>query len=432
MNKLINPKSIAIIGASKNPSKIGHSILKNLINYGYKGKIYPINPKYEEIKGLKCYKSVLDVPEDIDCAVIVVPNEVAIKVLEECGQKKIKFVVMITSGFKEIGRCDLEEKLISICKKYNIKLLGPNCFGFVNTKNNINCTFGQTYIKKGSISIITQSGGIGISMIGWANRENIGLEYVISLGNKSILNETDFLDLDSKCLVFYLEDFKDGEKFLKKKPNKPIIVLKGGKSERGKQAALSHTGAMSGDYKVEKNILEQYGIYVADTLLECLDVSRACAELPMPKIPKLLIITNGGGLGVNFTDLCQEFPFLDDKEILSEFKDAIPEFGSIKNPIDVTGNAYLENYKKALDIAEKYKPIVALLYCETSVLDPCELAKLISNYKNLPLVVGMVGGEKVKDAVEWLKREGIHANDNLLRAYYGIKGLFYKSKFMSK
>ena len=261
--------------------------------------------------------------------------------------------------------------------------------------------------------------------MGWSYVEKIGLKYVVSLGNKSILNENDFLDLDSKCLIFYLEDFKKGEEFLKKKPNKPIIIIKGGKSKRGKLAALSHTGAMIGDFKVEKDILEEHKIYVAENILEAFDVAKATL-LPKPKINKLLIITNGGGLGVLFTDLCENIEFLDKTE---KFKEVVPEFGSYKNPIDLTGSATIENYKKALEIAKEIKPITVLLFCETQIIDPMELAKLIVNYNDIPLIVSMLGGDKVYKALDYLKENRIFVTDNLLRAYYGVKGILYHSLF---
>ncbi|MCS7374359.1 MAG: CoA-binding protein, partial [archaeon GB-1845-036] len=252
---MFNPRGVAIIGASRKPGKIGHEILKNIIEYGYKGEIYPINPKADEILGKKVYKSILEVPGTVDLAIIVIPAKFVAEVLEECGKKGVKAVAVISSGFGEVGKHDMEEEIVEISKKYGMRLLGPNIFGLFYAPTQLNATFGPKDILQGNIAFITQSGALGIALMGWTILENIGLSAIVSVGNKADIDDDDLLeyfskDEKTKIILIYMEGVKNGPKFIKiakeVTKNKPIIVLKAGRSKRGAMAAASHTGSLAG------------------------------------------------------------------------------------------------------------------------------------------------------------------------------------------
>ncbi|RLG75483.1 MAG: CoA-binding protein, partial [Thermoprotei archaeon] len=239
---LFSPRSVAIIGASRNPAKVGHTILRNTVKSGYKGKIYPINPKAKEILGIRCYKSILDVPDEVDLAVIAVPAPAVLNVAKECGEKNVKHLVIISAGFKEIGGegVDRERKLISIGKKYGMRILGPNCLGFIDTYTPLNVTFAAAMPRKGKIAFISQSGALITAILDWSIRRGIGFSKIISLGNKADLDETDFIralgrDKNTNVILLYIESIENGLKFIevarKVSAEKPIIVVKGGITE---------------------------------------------------------------------------------------------------------------------------------------------------------------------------------------------------------
>jgi acetyl-CoA synthetase (ADP-forming) len=438
------PRSVAVVGASSNPKKIGYQILHNLVSYGFEGKIYPVNIHEDEILGLKVYRRVSDIPDDVDLVVVAVPAKVVPSVLEDAGKKGVKAVAVISSGFKEVGNEELEEQLVAIAKKYGFRLLGPNIFGVAYTPSKLNATFGPKDVRPGKIALISQSGALGIALMGWTQTEKIGLSAIVSVGNKADVSDEDLLDFfstdpNTKVIVSYMEGVKDGRAFMDaaRRNSKPIVVIKAGRSERGAKAASSHTGSLAGSDLVYSGAFSQVGIIRADSVRDAFVVARALSELPEPAGDNIVIITNGGGIGVLATDAF-ELHGLDlySGPDLVAFKKAMPDFGSFKNPVDITGMADPVMYMDALRIAQENPNIhsIVLLYCETAVCDPEELAEgIIKTYDGRkPLTVAMVGGEKTKRALERLNDAGIPAYSAPEDAVRAMQAVYLWKKYKRK
>ncbi|HDM22285.1 MAG TPA: acetyl CoA synthetase, partial [Methanomicrobia archaeon] len=419
---LFSPESIAVIGASPKKGKIGYAIMRNIIDYGYKGKLYPVNIKEKEIMGFKAYKSVLDIEDKVDLAVIVVPAKSVPSVLLECGKKGVKAAAVISSGFSEVGNKKEEDLLTEIAEKYGISLLGPNIFGVIYTPSRLNATFGPKDIMPGHIACITQSGALGGALIGWTVLENIGLSAVVSVGNKADIDDSDLLeyfsrDDNTKGIVVYMEGVKEGRRFLqtaeKVSKKKIIIIIKSGRSERGAKAAASHTGSLAGSDRIFSAAFKQSGVLRADTMEKAFDWARI-SSVPVPKGENVVILTNGGGVGVLATDACEKegIKLLDDYRYLEEtFRPYMPSFGSAKNPIDMTGQVTVEEYFNAFKKAMESDKISALiiLNCETAAFDTVEFSKKVIEYfdslpesKKKPVVFNFVGGVKSKNAIDIL------------------------------
>ncbi len=441
---LFTPKSIAVIGASATKGKIGYEIMENILEYGYEGKIYPINIKRDEIMGKKAYNSVLDVKEDIDLAVIVVPAKFVAKVLKECGKKGVKAAAVITSGFSEVGNEKEEEMLTTLAERYNIALLGPNIFGVIYTPSKLNATFGPREVMPGDVACITQSGALGGALIGWTVLEHIGLSAVVSVGNKADIDDDDLLkyfseDKNTRGVVVYMEGVKEGRKFLetaeKVSKKKPIVIIKSGRSERGAKAAASHTGSLAGSDQVYSAAFKQSGILRADTMEKAFDWARMFS-LPKPDGEEVVILTNGGGVGVLATDSCEKegIPLLDDQEFLEEtFRPYMPTFGSTKNPIDLTGQVTVEEYFNAFKTALESGKISSLivLNCETAAFDTVEFSKRVVEYvetlsddEKKPIVFNFIGGEESKNALDILNKHQIPAYPQPERAVNSLGALY--------
>ena len=450
LDSMFKPKSIAIVGASRDPHSIGFSVVKNLIDSKYGGKIFPVNPKADEILDLKCYHSVLEIPEEIDLAVITVPAAITPNVVEECGKKGVKGLAIIASGFSEVGRTDLEDKVVEIAKKYNMRILGPNIVGIMSNPMKMNASFGPYLPYPGKITMISQSGALLIALDSRTWVDRVGMSYLISIGNMSDLDFADLIDYfkndeDTKCISLYVEGIKNGRKFIdvcKKILEKPIVALKSGVSARGSIAAASHTGSLAGSGKVYSAAFKQATVVQAYTLDDLFDRSLALSLQPPMKGENLLIITNGGGVGVLATDAAEKYgiPLKDPPEDLKEkLKQIMPEFGSAKNPVDITGMASAEWYGKALKIALQHPWVngVTVLYCETSVSDPRELSMEIFEATNCnrvdkPITVSYIGGEVTERAIEWLQKKGIPVFRSPDRAISAMAALREYGRFIEK
>ena len=294
LEKLFCPDSIAVIGAAREKGKVGRTILDNIIDFGYKGKIFPINPKADEINGIKCYKSILDVPQDVDLAVIVIPSKYVAPVIEECGKKNVKSAIIISAGFKEIGPegAKLEDELLKIAKKYGIRILGPNCVGIANYACKLNATFALGKPSDGEIAFMSQSGALITAIMDWATTQEIPMSKYVSLGNKSDIAEKDLFEFwadDPSCKVIsaYIEGITDGRQFIdmasKVTRKKPIVVIKSGNTDAGAKAVSSHTGTLAGSVKAYDCALKQSGIVRARTIRNLFDYATAFAYLPLPK-----------------------------------------------------------------------------------------------------------------------------------------------------
>jgi acetyltransferase len=439
---LFRPQGLAVIGASSNPDKIGFQIMQNLVAGGFEGDLFPINPKADEILGKKAYPSVTDVPKKIDLAVVAVPAPLVKPALQECAQKGVKNVAIITSGFGEVGKRAEEQELKDIADANGISLVGPNTLGVVYTPGKMNASFGPKEVLPGNIAFISQSGALAISLMGWTMMERIGLASLVSLGNKADVGEKELIeyfnhDDQVKVIVIYMEGIKDGRRFLTTEIKKPVVCLKVGRSQRGAKAAASHTGSLSGSDKIYDAAFKQLGILRADSFTEAFAWSRSLS-LNLPGDGDTVIITNGGGIGVSATDECERFgiSLLEDPEWLeARFRKTMPDFGSTKNPIDITGQAHGNKYREAAEVAFAEDRIGAavILYCETAVTDPMEIAQSIeAEYakfgRKKPLVVSMVGGERSRAALHFLDEKGIPAFSSVNEAISALDALYQWKK----
>jgi len=426
LEKLFCPRSVAVIGASKNPKKIGYELVSNILSGGYEGRLYPVNPEGADVVGLKSFTSVKLVPGDVDLAVIAVPAVYVADVIEECGQKGIKALIVISSGFKEVGNIEQEQRILSIARKYGMRMLGPNVFGLYYAPSRLNATFGLSRVFPGNIAFVTQSGALGIAMMGWTNLYRIGVSAVVSMGNKADIEESDMLDYlakddKTKAVLIYIEGAKDGRRLLeslkKTTIRKPVVVLKSGRTEKGASAAASHTGSLAGSDSIYDAAFRQSGALRASDFAEAFDWAKLITLQPPPPSENCLIITNGGGVGVMTTDACEEsgisiWPLPDDLQ--SEFKKLMPVFGNFKNPVDLTGQAYEESYYKAVDLAMRDPRIgsAIILYCQTAITDPVSIAKAIidaceSQRCDKTLVTSFLGGQQCEEANRKLDERSI-------------------------
>ncbi|HOW35031.1 MAG TPA: acetate--CoA ligase family protein [Candidatus Omnitrophota bacterium] len=437
LGAIFKPKSVAIIGASTNPEKIGHQILKNIIGGGFEGNVFPINRHENQVLGLKTYPTIGEVPDSVDLAIIAIPTAHVLSAMEECAAKNVKSVAVITSGFAEVGKKDEELKLKNVADKANMALIGPNIFGIIYTPSKLNASFGPRDILPGKIAFVSQSGALGIALMGWTTMEKIGLASLVSVGNKADIEEKELIeyfnqDGNVEVILIYMEGIKQGRKFMQTQVKKPVVVLKVGCSQRGAKAAVSHTGSLAGADKIYDAAFKQLGILRAKTFTEAFGWSRSLS-LPAPKGEETVIITNGGGIGVRTTDECEtaDIKILDDPKWLEEkFRVTMPDFGSTKNPVDITGQAKAANYKQAVNIVLREDKINAgiILYCETVITNALDIAKAIQEEyeavgRNKPIVVAMVGGEKTRDAIYYLNEHHIPAFTSVTQAVSALKVL---------
>ena len=427
INKLMRPKSVAVVGASSQPGKIGYTVLENLLKGGYKGKIYPINPAATEILSLPVIASVTALPEAVDLAIITVPVKYANQVAEECGQKGIKALSVITSGYSEVGRHDLEDELINIAHKYGMCVLGPNIVGSLSNSDNLNASFGPFLPFKGSATLITQSGALLIAMDAITYTRKVGFDKMISIGNMADVDFADLIewledDPNTSCTCLYIEGIKDGRKFIEtcRKATKPIIALKAGTSVHGAAAAASHTGSLAGSSKIYTAAFQQAGVVQASDLNNLFDRTLALSLMPPLKGTNLLLVTNGGGVGVLATDAAEKFGIplkFAPLDVQEELKKHMPAFGSAKNPVDMTGMAGNEWYYETVKFAyaHPWTDGLVVLYCETAMTSPVEIAQAVkkamddSGMKGKPIAVSMVGGTRCDKAMQWLVENGIPA-----------------------
>ncbi len=443
LDLFFKPNSIAVIGASRSPDKIGYAIVRNIIDSGYKGEIYPINPKEEKILDLPVYSQVSDIKNIPDLVVISVPAALTEKVVEDCGKAGVKNLVVITAGFKEIGSEGLgkEKILISLCKKYSMRMMGPNCVGVMDTHTPINASFANGFPNKGNIAFISQSGAMLIAILDWSMTTGLGFSRFISLGNKAVLNEVDFIedagkDENTKVILCYIEDVVEGSRFMKVakevSKQKPIIILKSGASQAGAQAATSHTGALAGSDIAFESAFKQSGVLRARTMEELFDLAASFATQPIPKGSRVAIVTNSGGPGIITTDSI-EANGLDmarfTKETISALREKLPEESSLYNPVDVLGDANDERYRFTLEkvLADENTDTVIVLLSPTAVIDPETTAKTIVEMRNYfpdkAIFAVYMGGDSLAKGIKVLSKGGVPAFTFPESAVRSIKGM---------
>src|SRR6266446_523228 len=432
MNRIMKPDAVAVIGASAEDGKIGNSVMKNLIKGGYQGEIYPINPSAAEIMGRKAYKSVKDVPGKIDVAVFAIPAKFVPQALVEVGEKQIANAVLIPSGFAETGNVEGQSEIVEIGHKYNVRLIKPNIYGFYYTPQNLCATFCTAYDVKGKAALSSQSGGIGMAIIGFSRSAKMGVSAIVGLGNKSDIDEDDLLtffeqDDNTQIVAQHCEDLKDGRAFAevakRVSKKKPIVVLKAGRTSAGAKAASSHTGALAGNDKIYEDVFNQSGVIRARSLRDMLEFARGVPVLPTPKGENVVIITGAGGSGVLLSDAC-----IDNKlslmtippDLDAAFKKFIPPFGASGNPVDITGGEPPTTYRNTIKLALDDERIHALIlgYWHTIITPPMVFATLLSEVVeearhrgiDKPVVASLVGDVEVEDACRYL-------NDHQILAY---------------
>ncbi|MBP8986160.1 MAG: acetate--CoA ligase family protein [Syntrophobacterales bacterium] len=447
---LFEPRSIAVIGASQDKSKVGYSIVRNILSGGYRGKIFPVNPRGGSIQGIPVYRTLEDIPDEVDVACISIPAKLVLDAVKSCTRKGVKFGVIITSGFSEVGNTQEEQAIVLHAREHGMGILGPNIFGLYSAASSLNCTFGPEHITPGSVGIITQSGAIGLAMIGKTAAENIGLSAMVSVGNKSDIDEADLLEYlvpqdRTKIILMYIEGVKDGEKLAGQlrtaTAKKPVIVIKSGRSAKGAMAAASHTGSLAGSDEVFDHVMRQCGVLRAESLREAFDWCNFFSNNPLPKGENTLIITNGGGIGVMAADACEKYGvqlYDDTRRLKDVFASVVPAYGSSKNPIDLTAEASSDDYDAAFEMALNIDSVHAVLglYCETAVFDKENLAEMVSrNDARLkaggkPASFSLLGGESTVRDIETLEKQGVTVVDDVYQSVSPLGAMFFYHRYL--
>ncbi len=415
VKEILEAKSFAVIGASEKENSVGHIVFKNLLNSNV--KVFPVNPNVSEILGEKCYKSVLDLPGKIDCAIIVVNVKIIAIILKEICKKGIKGVVVISSGFSEIGNDNIEEKIKCFSNEKKIKLLGPNVLGFVNPLNKVNASFFEGDLKKGKITFLSQSGAIGVAVLDM----NLGLSGFVSLGNMACLDFSDFIEYysknkDTEKIVIYMESLKPGKgkRFIEvcKKCNKPIVVLKSGKSEVGKKAASSHTASLASEKGIYEGIFKQCQVKEVDSISELFNLKKSLnkKKINLKKGEnKACIITNAGGLGVLTSDYCHtnnidvvEIP----KEVGNKLNRVLPICWSHNNPVDILGDAQPDRFEKVFEVLENesFFDFYLILLTPQYMTNPKKTAEILLKLKK-PVIACFMGSDKINSSEKILENK---------------------------
>ncbi len=449
LKTFFKPKSIAVVGASKNSTKIGHAALKNILISDYECNLYPINLKEDEILGLKCYKKLGDVPDKIDLVLVSVPAIKVPQIIKECKQKNVENVIIISSGFSEIGNNELENEIKKIVKKSKMRILGPNTMGYKNASDSLDASFVFGVPRKGNLALISQSGALGIGMIYLANNEFVGVSKIIGVGNKLDIDDDDLIDYfstdpETKVIGLYIEGVKDGRAFMNsiKVCDKPVLVVKAGRSSAGARATESHTGSMAGSDKIYSAAIKQAGGIRCRDLVELFDMARALAGQPPAMGNRIGIITNGGGLGILLTDACEEnglkIPKLSPKTY-KKIDRILPEIIKPNNPVDIVGDAGFYRYEactKALLEDPKIDGIIVASvhggYARPreftgAILKMIRQRKLHEEYKK-PILGTWVGGKEFEDLVYDLKSAGVPIYPSSWRTARSMFGLYLEGE----
>lgn len=431
MNRMMRPKAIAVVGASAEAGKIGNSVMRNLIDGGYQGDIHPVNPKADEILGRKCFKDVTELPDGVDVAVFAIPAKFVPDTLAKVGDKGIPAAVLIPSGFAETGNVELQRELVKAGREHGVRFIGPNIYGFYYTPDSLCATFCTPYDVKGPVALVSQSGGIGMGILGFSRSTNLGVSAIVGVGNKADIDEDDLLtffeqDEATGCIALHMEDLKDGRSFVEVARRvskiKPVVVLKAGATEAGTRAAASHTAALAGDDKVYDDILRQAGVVRARGLREMLEFARCLPILPTPAGENVVIITGAGGSGVLLSDACSNdgltlMAMPDDLD--AAFREFIPPFGAAGNPVDITGGEPPETYRNTIKLGLEDERIHSLVlgYWHTIITPPMVFAEVVADVVQelrgrgieKPIVASLAGDVEVEQASEYLFERGIPA-----------------------
>ena len=451
LTQFFNPESLAVIGASTNPEKLGFKVLKNIIDGGFEGKIFPVNPKGGEILNLKCYKNISEISEKVDLGIIIIPSKSVCEVAKECGEKGVKGLIVISAGFKETGEegKKREEELKEIVKKYRMRLIGPNCLGVIDPVNKLNASFAFEMPPKGKISFITQSGALGTAILDWACRENVGLSKFVSFGNKADVSEIDLIeefgkDPNTNVILLYLEGIDNGKEFInvakKISQKKPIIIVKSGRTEQGGKAVSSHTGSIAGSDSAYDAAFIQSGVIRANSVEELFDYALIFSYQPLLKGDRIAIVTNAGGPAVMAIDAIEreglELATLEEKT--EKFlKELLPPAANIHNPVDALGDVLADTYGKVLDTVlsdENVDGVIAILTPQviTQIQETAEKVVEISRKHNKTVVGCFMGGKRIAKGINILQNNSIPNYPFPERAVFSLKGMSLYRKYLEK
>jgi len=459
LDYILKPRSIAVIGASRRSKTVGHGILVSLLSGGvfksrytkpFKGRVYPVNPKAKKLLGKRCYPSVKAIAGDVDLAVIAVPAKVVPAVMRECVDKKVKGAIIISAGFGEFGEDGkkLQEDVVRIARKGNIRIVGPNCLGVLRTENRMNASFAPTMPPRGNVAFVSQSGALADSVIDWAIDNRYGFSNVISYGNKADLDVYDFMewlaqDDETRVITLYIEGVKDGKRFLdvakKVSRKKPVVALKAGRGKAGTKAISSHTGSMAGSYEIYEAAFRQSGIIMADNVEELFDLAKALSDQPACRKNSVAIVTNGGGCGVLTADYCEEFGVN-----LAELKPGTlrkldrsgrmhPAY-SRRNPLDIVGDALPERYRVAIHtlLGESYIHGLIVLQTLQTMTDPMRDGQIVigahKKWPYKPIVCVYMGGRFSKSGIRNLEGHCIPDYNDPRKAAKAMWALIEKGK----
>jgi acetyl coenzyme A synthetase (ADP forming)-like protein len=430
IESIMNPRSIAVVGATNRPGSVGLAVFRNILSAGFEGVLYPVNLKAKSIQSVKAYPKLMDIPDEVDLAVIIVPAESVCPVMEEAGQKRIKGAIVISAGFREIGGrgVELENRLKEVVRKYDIRLVGPNCLGVISNdeKVRMNASFATKMPKAGNIAFISQSGALCTAVLDYAEGRDIGFSKFVSFGNKADVNEIDLLhylkdDPDTDVILMYLEDITNGREFLETareitwQAHKPMLAVKSGRSTEGARAAASHTGALVGSDNAYDAIFYQSGILRVEGIAELFNRALAFAKQPIPKGNRIAIVTNAGGPGIMATDAAirhdLKIATLSEKT-KQKLKKELPPTASIQNPVDVIGDATHERYGAAIHHVLEDKGVdgaIVILSPQamTDIMETAEIVPRVAKDIDKPVLCSFMGIVDVSEGIRYLEKHGI-------------------------
>ncbi len=426
LDKFFAPKAVTVVGASREEGKVGHSLIKNLTGHGFKGPVYPVNPKAADIMGLKCFPDIASLPDGVDLAVIAIPAKLVPSAIEECGRKGIGAAIVISAGFKEVGEKgkELEQQLFNASMASGVRILGPNCLGLISTQCNLDASFAAHYPEKGDIAVLSQSGALCTAILDWAVRNHIGFSKLISIGNKVDIDEEGLIealsdDPDTRVIVGYLEDITNGPHFMRTAERvtkkKPIILIKAGTTDAGSKAASSHTGSIAGARMAYQCAFRRSGVLQAPSLEALFDYAQIFSYQPLLKDRKIAVLTNAGGPGIMAADAVENIG-LQFAEISEAAKDKLRKFlpaaANVANPIDILGDAPAEVYGKALNIILDEEGVdgIVVLLTPQAMIDVEEAARQIvaaCRGRTKPVAASFIGAERVSNGIEILQKNRI-------------------------
>ena len=450
--KFFNPESVAVVGASREKGKVGYEILHSLVIGGFAGKIYPVNPKADELEGLRCFPSLEDISDSIDLVIIVVPARFVPAVMKQCVSLKITAVVIITAGFKETGKdgLELEEEVLNIARSGGIRIIGPNCLGLMVPKIRLNASFGGDLPAEGGIAYVSQSGALLASILDMANAEGLGFSSLVSIGNKADINELDIMrtlgdDTETRVIAGYLESIGDGNLFVREAESisqkKPILLMKSGGTGAGAAAASSHTGSLAGSETGYECVFERAGIIRCDSIRTQFDFAQAFATQALPVGNSVAVITNAGGPGIMAADAIERegltFASLEE-DTQKRLADVLPAAANIHNPIDVLGDALADRYEQALHLAlEDSRVNIVLVLLTPQSMTECEktaeaVVRAHEKFPDKPILCAFMGALKVEQGIKILREGGVPQYDSPEAAVRSISALVTYANWRSR